>query len=82
MQLGEAERVVRPVGADLQRVQRQPQVVDRRCRAGEVVDEVDRLVDEERLDDVRVQEARTPARGCAAMLASDPVSKLSTQITR
>ncbi len=54
--LGQAERVVRAVGADLERVQRQPQVVDRARRGGEVVDEVDRLVDEERLDDVPVQE--------------------------
>ncbi len=45
LELREAERVVRPVGADLQRLQRQPQVVDRARRAREVVDEVDRLVD-------------------------------------
>ena len=56
MVLGQAERVVGAVGADLERVQRQPQVVDRRRGRGEVVDEVDRLVDEERLDDVLVQE--------------------------
>ena len=55
VQLGQAERVVGAVGADLERVQRQPQVVDRRGGRGEVVDEVDRLVDEERLDDVLVQ---------------------------
>ena len=55
VRLGQAERVVRPVGADLQRVQRQAQVVDRRGGRGEVVDEVDRLVDEVRLDDVEVQ---------------------------
>ena len=54
MVLGQPERVVRAVGADLERVQRQPQVVDRRRRRGEVVDEVDRLVHEERLDDVVV----------------------------
>ena len=65
VRLGQPERVVRAVRADLERVQRQPQVVDRRRRRREVVDEVDRLVDEERLDDVRVQVARTPARGCA-----------------
>ena len=56
VELGQAERVVRAVGADLERVQRQPQVVDRRGGRGEVVDEVDRLLDEERLDDVLVQE--------------------------
>ena len=52
--LRQPERVVGAVGADLQRVQRQAQVVDRRGRRGEVVDEVDRLVDEVRLDDVDV----------------------------
>ena len=45
LELREAERVVRPVRADLQRLQRQPQVVDRARRAGEVVDEVHRLLD-------------------------------------
>ena len=45
MALGEAERVVGAVGADLERVQGQPQVVDRRGGRGEVVDEVDGLVD-------------------------------------
>ena len=55
MILGEPERVVGPVGADLERVQGQPQVVDRRGRRGQVVDEVDRLVDEIRLDDVEVE---------------------------
>ena len=54
MELREPQRVMGPVRAHLQRVQRQPQVVDRRRRRGEVVDEVDRLVHEERLDDVVV----------------------------
>jgi hypothetical protein len=56
MRLGQAERVVGAVRADLERVQRQPQVVDRRGGAGEVVDDVDRFVDEVRLDDVDVLE--------------------------
>ena len=62
MVLGQAERVVRAVRADLQRVQRQPQVVDRRRGRREVVDEVDRLVDEVGLDDVGVDvdELRNP----------------------
>ena len=47
-----------------------------------MVDEVDRLVDEERLRDVLVHEHEVRRRADAAMLASDPVSKLSTQITR
>ena len=50
--LGHAEGVVGAVGADLQRVQRKPQVIDRRGGRGEVVDEIDRLVDVVRLDDV------------------------------
>jgi hypothetical protein len=60
--LGEPERVVGAVGADLERVQRQAQVVDRRRRRREVVDDVHRLVDEERLDDipVLVAELRAP----------------------
>ena len=43
--LRQPERVMRPVCADLQRVQRQPRVVDRARRRGHVVDEVERLVD-------------------------------------
>src|ERR671921_2290769 len=56
MRLRQTERVMRPVRADLQRVQRQPQVVDRGRRRGEVVDEVDVLVDEVRRDDVALPE--------------------------
>ena len=41
LELGDPEHVVGAVGADLERVQRQPQVVDRARRRGEVVDEVD-----------------------------------------
>ena len=55
MPLGESERVMGSVGTHFQRVQRQAQVVDRRGRGGEVVDEVDRLLDEVRLDDVGVE---------------------------
>src|SRR3954469_22645496 len=57
MELGQAERVMGPVRSDLQRVQRQAQIVDRGRGRGEVIDEVDRLVDVERLDDVREHEA-------------------------
>ena len=55
LELGEPERVVRPVGADLERLQRQAQVVDRAGRAREVVDEVDRLVDLEMARQVVVE---------------------------
>ena len=48
----EPERVMGPVEPDLERVQRQPQIVDRRRRRREVVHNVHRLVDEVRLDDV------------------------------
>ena len=54
--LRQAEHVVRPVGADLERVQRQPQIVDRARGRGEVVDEVDRLLDEQRLGEVVLDE--------------------------
>jgi hypothetical protein len=50
--LGQAEGVMGSVGADLEGVQRQAQIVDRRGRRGEVVDEVDRLIDVVGLDDV------------------------------
>ena len=55
MLLGQAERVVRAVRADLQRVERDAQVVDRRRGRREVVDEVDVLLDEVRVDDVEVE---------------------------
>ena len=55
MLLGQAERVMGAVGADLQRVQRQTQVVDRRRRRSQVVDEVDRFIDEVGIDDVEVE---------------------------
>ena len=64
LHLGEAERVVRAVRADLERLQRQPQVVDRARRAREVVDEVDRLVD---LDVLR-QVVREEDEGVAAQM--------------
>ena len=44
------------VRADLERLQRQPQVVDRAGRAREVVDEVDRLVDLDMLGEVGGEE--------------------------
>ena len=56
LELGDAEHVVGAVRADLERVQRQPQVVDRAGRRGEVVDEVDVLGDVDVLDDVDVAE--------------------------
>ena len=54
--LRQAEHVVGAVGADLERVQRQAQVVDRARRRGHVVDEVDLLLDEQRLGDVVLEE--------------------------
>ena len=56
LELGQPERVVGAVGADLERVQRQAQVVDRAGRAGEVVDEVDAPVDLEMLGHVVIEE--------------------------
>ena len=43
-----------PVGADLERVQRKAEIVDRAGRAREVVDEVDRLVHVDVVDQVLV----------------------------
>ena len=82
LHLREAERVVRAVRADLERLQRQPQVVDRARRAREVVDEVDRLVDLDVLRQVVRHGRRTPSPRRCSMLASEPVSRLSTQMTR
>ena len=65
LELGEAERVVRPVRADLERLQRQAQVVDRARRAREVVDEVDRLVDPDRVRQVVREEDELVRCGCA-----------------
>jgi hypothetical protein len=56
LELREPERVVRPVGADLQGGQRHPEVVVGARERGEVVDEVDRFGDEDRLRDVVVDE--------------------------
>ena len=70
--LREPERVVRAVRADLERGQRQAQVVDRRGRRGQVVDEVDRLVDEVRLDDVEVPVDERRRRGCARCWRATP----------
>ena len=82
LELRQAEHVVGAVGADLERVQRQAQVVDRAGRRGEVVDEVDRLVDVERLGQVVLQEGEVARRAMCSMFCSEPVSRLSTQITR
>ncbi len=55
LELREAEGVVRAIRADLQCVQREAQVVNRRSGRGEVVDEVDRLVHEVGLGDVQIE---------------------------
>jgi hypothetical protein len=50
--LGQAERVVGAERADLERLDGELEVVDRRCGGGEVEDDVDRTADLERLRDV------------------------------
>ena len=70
---------MRPVGADLQRRERRAQVVDGARQRGEVEDEVDLLVEVDRLDHVVVDEREVVSRRWA-MFSSDPVSRLSTQI--
>ena len=47
-----------------------------------MVDEVDRLLDEVGLGDVDVQRDEASDRGCGRCSSSEPVSRLSTQITR
>ena len=49
LELRQPERVMRPVRADLQGLQRQPQIVDRARRARQVIDEIDPLLDPDRL---------------------------------
>jgi hypothetical protein len=48
LELRQPERVVGSLRADLQGLQRQPQIVDRAGRARQVIDEVDRLLDPDR----------------------------------
>ncbi len=59
--LRETERVVRAVRADLERVQRHAQVVDRARERREVVDEVDGLGDLDVLCDVVIEEGKRVA---------------------
>ena len=54
--LGQAERLVRAERADLQRLDRQLEVVDRAGGAGPVQDEVDRAVDVDVVGDVVLDE--------------------------
>jgi hypothetical protein len=88
--LGEAEGVVGPVRADLERVERQPHVVDGARERREVEHEVDVLVDPDRLRDVVVEEAeRARVGGVLDVLerarlqvvdADDPVALLQEVI--
>jgi hypothetical protein len=61
LELRQAERVMRSLGADLQRVQGQALAVDRARRARQVVDDVDLLIGEERLRQVVVHEEKVRA---------------------
>jgi hypothetical protein len=56
LELGQPEHVMSPVRPDLEGVQREARVVDRTRRRCEVVDEVDFVVQEHRLGEVRHQE--------------------------
>ncbi len=71
-------------------MQRDPQVIDRRRRRSEVVDEVDRLLDEVGLDDVEVQVDEVIAAqvgdvversGLQVVHADDPVALCQERIT-
>lgn len=54
MGLCQAKRMVGPVRADLERLKRQPQIIDGRCGRRKVIDKIDRLVDEVGTNDVAV----------------------------
>jgi hypothetical protein len=72
-----------PEGADLERLDRQLEVVDRRGRRGEVEHVVERLVDDERLADVVLDEAEPLVVALErGEVLRRPVRKLSTPITR
>ena len=78
--LGQPEHVDRAVHAGLGRLHRVVLVVDRRGRAGEVVDLVD--LDVERKGDVVAQQLeRAGGRAGARCCGARPVKKLSTQST-
>ncbi len=63
LHLREAEGVVRAVRADLEGLQGEPQIVDRARRAGEVVDEIERLVDLDVVREVvRQEDERVPTQ--------------------
>ena len=52
LELRQPERVMGAVRADLQGLQRQPQIVDRARRARQVIDEIHRLLDPDRLGQI------------------------------
>ena len=60
--LGDAERVVRTEGADLQRLDRQLEIVEGRCGAREVQDPVEVPVESDVLGDVVLDEGETAPR--------------------
>ena len=77
--LGEAEHVDRADDAGLGRLHRIELIMDRRGRAGEIVDLVD--LDIERKRDVVAQQLEMRIVEQIAMLCARPVKKLSTQRT-
>ena len=81
LRLGQAERLVRAERADLQRRDRQLEVVDRAGRAGPVQHAVDRAVDVDVVRDVVLDEHEVAARQVGDVVES-PVSRLSMPTTR
>ena len=78
--LGQAERVVRAERADLERLDRQLEVVDRAGRAGPVQDVVDRAVDVDVLRDVVADELKILVAEMGDV-GQSPVTRLSMPTT-
>ena len=79
--LGQAERLVRAQRADLQRRDRQLEVVDRARRAGPVQHEVDRPLDVDVVRDVVLDEREVAVRRGARCSPCRPSSRLSMPMT-
>ena len=82
LRLGQAERVVRAVRADLQRRDRVLEVIDRAGRRGEVEDVMHFVRQEDEIRDVVLDELVVSLPARCSMFAAEPVMKLSMPMTR
>ena len=91
LDLGQPEHVVRPVGAHLERVEGQAQVVDGARRAGEVKDHVHGLLEKEWLGEVVLNEPKIRTipdvlnvlerAGIEVVNTDDPISVAQKEVT-